>query len=358
MDSLDILKKKIGALPRTELAHIPTPFEKLENLSKRLEKVNVFFKRDDQTGLAFGGNKARKLEYIMADALSKQADTIITWAGVQSNWCRQTAAAAKKLGLRPVLILFKRPGLPSEYDGNVLLDFVFDSDIRLVEKQEGQKMMEYEGVKHVVDAVAEEFRREGHRPYIAPIGGSLPEASMEEPWGAVGYVNGFVEISEQTASQGIGVDAVVFATGSGSTQGGLLVGAKLVSPGTKIMGISVSETQETMTGYVRNISEKTMDLLELRKPIAEDDIIVFEDYLREGYGILDQKVVDAIRLVAETEGILLDPVYTGKAMSGFLDLVEKNYFEKGTNIVFLHSGGTPALFPYRKELREFMEEKG
>jgi D-cysteine desulfhydrase family pyridoxal phosphate-dependent enzyme len=329
----------------------------MKRLSQELG-LRVLFKRDDQTGLAFGGNKARKLEYIMADALSKQADTIITWAGVQSNWCRQTAAAAKKLGLHPVLVLFRRPGQPSEYDGNLLLDFVFDSDIRLVDKQEDQKMMEYEGVKEVVDAVAEQFRKEGHQPYIAPIGGSLPEASMKEPWGAIGYVNGFLEVSEQTASQGTPVDAVVFATGSGSTQGGLLVGAKLVSPGTRVVGISVSETRETMAAYVRNISEKTMTLLEQPQSISDDDIIVFDDYLREGYGILDQKVVDAIQLVAQKEGVLLDPVYTGKAMSGFFDLVEKGYFEKGATVVFLHSGGTPALFPYRERLREFMEERG
>jgi 1-aminocyclopropane-1-carboxylate deaminase/D-cysteine desulfhydrase-like pyridoxal-dependent ACC family enzyme len=292
----------------------------------------------------------------MADALSRRADTIITWAGVQSNWCRQTAAAAKKLGLRPILILFKRPGLPYEYDGNLLLDFVFDSDIRLVEARQGQKMMEYDGVREVVDEIAEEVRKAGNRPYIAPIGGSLPEASMEKPWGAIGYVNGFIEIAEQIASLGADVDAVVFATGSGSTQGGLLVGAKLVSPGTKTVGISVSETRETMTDYVRNISEKTMELLEQPQSIEDEDIIVFEDYLREGYGILDQEVADAIRLVAETEGILLDPVYTGKAMSGLLDLVEKDYFAEGANIVFLHSGGTPALFPYREELLQFLEK--
>ena len=159
MDSLEILKKKIDALPRTELAHIPTPFEKLENLSKRLEKVNVFFKRDDQTGLAFGGNKTRKLEFIMADVLEQKADTVITWAGVQSNWCRQTAAAAKKLGIKPVLVLLKRPGLPYEYDGNLLLDFIFDSDIRLVESKADQKMMEYEGVRSVVDGIADELRQ-------------------------------------------------------------------------------------------------------------------------------------------------------------------------------------------------------
>lgn len=355
MESTHALKGTIEAFPRARLAHLPTPMEEMEQLSRKLG-VRLFLKRDDQTGLAFGGNKARKLDYIMADALSAEADTIITWAGVQSNWCRQTAAAAKKLGLKPILILFKRPNLPSDYDGNLLLDLVFDSDIRLVEKQEGQKMMEYGGVKEVVDTVAEDVRKEGGRPYIAPIGGSLPEASMDKPWGAVGYVNGFVEIAEQMASQGAKLDAVVFATGSGSTQGGLLVGAKLISPGTQTVGISVSETRETMTRYVRTIADKTMDLLGQPQSISDDDIIVFDDYLREGYGILDENVADAIRLVAETEGILLDPVYTGKAMSGLIDLIEKDYFKPGANIVFLHSGGTPALFPYRKELLQFLDK--
>jgi D-cysteine desulfhydrase family pyridoxal phosphate-dependent enzyme len=355
MKAIHALKEKIESLPRARIAHLPTPLEEMMQLSRKLG-VRLFFKRDDQTGLAFGGNKARKLDFIMADALSAEADTIVTWAGVQSNWCRQTAAAAKKLGVRPILILFKRPSLPSEVDGNLLLDFVFDSDIRLVDKQEGQKMMEYEGVKEVVDAVAEEVRNQGGRPYIAPIGGSLPEASMDKPWGAIGYVNGFIEVAEQMASRGADIDAVVFATGSGSTQGGLLVGAKLISPEARTVGISVSETQETMTRYVRTITDQTMELLGQRQPISDDDIIVFDDYLRGGYGILDKMVAEAIRLVAETEGVLLDPVYTGKAMSGLIDLIEKGYFEAGTNIVFLHSGGTPALFPYRKELLQFLWE--
>jgi D-cysteine desulfhydrase family pyridoxal phosphate-dependent enzyme len=352
---METLKKKIEAMPRVELAHIPTPLEHLRHFSKRLEKVNVFLKRDDQTGLAFGGNKARKLEFIMADVLEQKADTVITWAGVQSNWCRQTAAAAKKLGIKPLLILFKRPGLPYQYDGNLLLDAVFDSDIRLVESQAGQKMMEYEAVRSVVDGFADEVRRKGGRPYIAPIGGSLPEASMTKPWGAMGYVNAFLEIVAEAASREAKVDAVVFATGSGSTHAGLLVGAKLVSPQTKIIGISVSETKETMERYVRTIVESSLELLGEPSEVRDEEIIAFEDYLREGYGILDQDVAEAIRAVAETEGILLDPVYTGKAMSGFLDLVRKDYFDEGANIVFLHSGGTPALFPYRDELLGFLK---
>jgi L-cysteate sulfo-lyase len=356
MESFENLKKKIGALPRVELAHIPTPLEPMKHFSKRLEKVNVFIKRDDQTGLAFGGNKARKLEFIMADVLEQKADTVITWAGVQSNWCRQTAAAAKKLGIKPLLILFKRPGLPYEYDGNLLLDVVLDSEIRIVESRAGQKMMEYEGVRSDVDGFADEVRRKGGRPYIAPIGGSLPEASMSKPWGAMGYVNAFMEIAEQAASRNIKVDAVVFATGSGSTHAGLLVGAKLLSPQTKIIGISVSETKETMARYVRTIAESSFDLLGETSEVHDEDIIVLEDYLKEGYGILNSEVAEAIRVVAETEGILLDPVYTGKAMTGLMDRVRKNSFEEGANIVFLHSGGTPALFAYREKLLGFLNK--
>ena len=354
MENLSALKTKIESFPKVKIAHIPTPFEPLDNLSKRLEGVKLYVKRDDQTGLAFGGNKARKLDFIMADVLAQEADTVITWAGVQSNWCRQTAAAAKKLGLKPVLILFKRPGLPYEQDGNLLLDVLLGSDIRLVEAAEGQKMMEYNGVKAVVDAFAEEEKKKGRRPYIAPIGGSLPEASMLKPWGAISYVDAFREIVEQAAELGAKIDAVVFATGSGSTHAGLLVGAKLLSPETKVIGVSVSETQATMGRYVRTIAEKTLEMLGYPTDIPEEEIIAVEDYLAEGYGILNKEVSESIRLVAETEGMLLDPVYTGKAMTGLLDWIGKGRFEKGANIVFLHSGGTPALFPYRDKLISFL----
>lgn len=179
---------------------------------------------------------------------------------------------------------------------------------------------------------------------------------MVKPWGAMGYVNAFLEIIPQAASLNAKVDAVVFATGSGSTHAGLLVGAKLLSPQTKVIGISVSETKETMARYVRTITESSLELLGEPSEVQDKEIIVFEDYLKEGYGILNQDVAEAIRAVAETEGILLDPVYTGKAMTGLIDLVRKDYFEEGANIVFLHSGGTPALFPYRDKLLDFLKK--
>jgi 1-aminocyclopropane-1-carboxylate deaminase/D-cysteine desulfhydrase-like pyridoxal-dependent ACC family enzyme len=172
----------------------------------------------------------------------------------------------------------------------------------------------------------------------------------------MGYVNAFREIFEQAASRSIQVDAVVFATGSGATHAGLLVGAKLLSPQTKVVGISVSETKETVARYVRTIAEPSLEILGESSEVQDEEIIVFEDYLKEGYGILNQEVAEAIRVVAETEGILLDPVYTGKAMTGFTDLVRKGYFDRGANVVFVHTGGTPALFPYREKLRSFLEK--
>ena len=351
MDPLHSLKQKIGTFPRVELAHLPTPLEKMENMSSRYG-INLFLKRDDQTGLAFGGNKARKLEFIMADAVGQGADSVITWAGIQSNWCRQTAAAAAKLGMKSVLILFKKPPFVEHYDGNLLLDFIFGSRIEIIEVEKELKTMELKEVESYIEAAAEEERKEGRTPYIAPIGGSLTEGSMEKPWGAIGYVNAFVEILEQASQLDIRFDSIVHATGSGATQAGLVVGARILAPGTRVIGICVSDDEETMAGYVKTIADQTFDLLDQECETAEEDIIVKDDYLREGYGVLNKEVTGSISMLAEQEGILLDPVYTGKAMTGLLDLLGKGFFRKGENIIFLHSGGTPALFPYREGIVE------
>lgn len=350
MKALHSLKKRIEPFPRVRLAHLPTPLEPMDGLSRRLERFNLFIKRDDQTGLAFGGNKARKLEFIMADVLEQGADCVITWAGVQSNWCRQTAAAAARLGIKPVLILFKKPAFRTEYDGNLLLDYIFNATIEVIEAEADKKTMELADVAGIIEEAAGKERRLGNTPYIAPIGGSLVEGSMDKPWGAIGYVLAFIEIFEQLSSRGVQIGAVVHAAGSGATQAGLLVGAKILSPETRIVGINVSEDNETMTRYVRSIADRTFELLDLDMRTGEEDIVVFEDYLREGYGVFIQEVADAIALVAESEGVLLDPVYTGKAMMGLLDLLQKGYFKEGESIVFLHSGGTPALFPYREDI--------
>jgi D-cysteine desulfhydrase family pyridoxal phosphate-dependent enzyme len=340
----------ISTFPRERLAHTPTPFEPLDRLSEAMAGPRLFVKRDDQTGLAFGGNKARKLEFIMADALAQGAGSVITWAGVQSNWCRQTAAACCRLGIRPVLILFQRPGAPSGADGNLLLDHILEADVRVVEAGSDLKMMRLAGISELVEEVVEEERRAGREPYIAPIGGSLVEGSMTQPWGAVAYAGAFAEMFEQAQALGIEIDAVVMATGSGSTQAGLIAGARALSPRTRIVGITVSETEDEMTDLVQPILEQTLSLLELDAAGVTDDIIILDRFLGEGYGILNEAVTGAIRLVASTEGLLLDPVYTGKAMAGLIELAREGYFNPDENVVFLHSGGTPALFPYRDGL--------
>jgi len=352
--SKETLRDLVNKFPRCGIAHLPTPLEKMANLSQRLG-VKLFIKRDDQTGLAFGGNKARKLDFIIADVLAKKCDSIITWAGVQSNWCRQTAAAAGRVGVKPILILYQRPNLPAECDGNLFINHLFDAEMKIVEVEKDRNFMELAEVSDDVEEAAENERRKGNNPYLAPIGGSLTEGSMTAPLGAVSYVGAFLEIFDQCRQQKIKPDYVVLATGSASTQAGLQAGAELLSPNTEIVGISVSGDRSSVSKSVEIIAEQTFAALaaaDNRKP----DVVVFDEYNGEGYGILNDATVRALRLVARTEGILLDPVYTGKAMAGLLDLIDKGYFEKGSNVVFLHSGGTPALFPYREQIIDYLKK--
>jgi len=348
--SKEALKSLIDEFPRRALCHLPTPFERMCNLSRELGEVNLFIKRDDQTGLAFGGNKSRKLDFIMADVLAQKADSVITWGGMQSNWCRQTAAAARRMGVKPILILFKRASLPMECDGNLLLGSILGADIRTIELEPGQSFMEIRAVEEILKTIVEEERRAGHHPYIAPIGGTFLEGSMSQPLGAISYVNALIELVEQAEAEDVRIDYLVHATGSGSTQAGLIVGAKLLDPQVKIIGISVCEDLKTITRVVKTIAHHTFAALKLETELNGTDIRIFEEYLGGGYGILDHETTRALRLVAETEGILLDPVYTGKAMAGLIALTKQGYFEKGANVVFLHSGGTPALFPYREKI--------
>lgn len=341
------------AFPSCGLAHLPTPLEKMGNLSKELS-VNLFIKRDDQTGLAFGGNKARKLDLIVADALAQGCDSVITWAGIQSNWCRQTAAAARRMGIRPVLVLFRRPNLPADVDGNYFVDLLFDAEITIVEVASDKNILELREVSDIIDDIAERERKEGHKAYIAPIGGSLTEGSMSQPLGAISYVTAFTEMVEQAGDLNTEPDYVVLASGSGSTHAGLMAGAQLLSPNTKVVGISVSADAAALSTSVATIANETLNALGAVGDLTES-VIVFDEYNKDGYGILNAETVRALSLVAETEGILLDPVYTGKAMAGLLDLVERGYFEAGESVVFLHSGGTPALFPYRNEILSYLE---
>lgn len=347
------LRKRINQYSRVNLISLPTPLMPLENLLDPRQNIRLFIKRDDLTGLAFGGNKSRKLELIMADVLAKKADVLITWASLQSNWCLQTAAAARKLGIKPVLILFKTYDLPEEIDGNVLLDFILEAEIQIREARRG-KIISEEEVAGVIEEVQQQVLEWGHKPYIAPIGGSIPGFSMELPLGAIAYVQAGIEIFEQLAEEKVKPTWIVHASGSGGTQAGLVVAAKILSPETKVLGICVSDPREKFHPEVLLVARETVKALDLDITIAEEDIILTDDYLGEGYGILTPEIAQTIRLVAQKEAIFLDPVYTGKAMWGLLDLIEKGYFQPNDRIVFVHTGGTAVLFPHRQGFQSWL----
>jgi D-cysteine desulfhydrase family pyridoxal phosphate-dependent enzyme len=353
--SISEIKKRIKDFPRKNLIHLPTPLQKLENLSQELGGPEIYIKRDDMTGLAFGGNKSRKLEFIIQDVLNKKADAIITWASLQSNWCLQTAAAARKFGIKPILLLFKTYDLPEEYDGNLLLDYILDADVIIKEAEKG-KAVRIEDILEIVEAVEKEVKEWGHTPYVAPIGGSMVGGSMEKPLGAISYVNAFVELLEQAGTQGLEINYVLHSSGSGGTQGGLAVGAKALKGDMKVLGISVSEDKESYGKEVLTIAQDTVKALSLDLALEEEDIIIFDEYIKEGYGILNKEVSDAIRFVAIKEGIFLDPVYTGKAMAALIDLIKKSHFNKEDKIVFFHTGGTPALFPNKQHLVNLLKK--
>jgi len=341
--SADALDRTISRkFRRVELAFLPTPLQKLKSLAEELHFPDLLIKRDDNTGLAFGGNKSRKLEYIVGDALDKKCDVIITWAGVQSNWCRQTAAAARIFGMKAVLLLQKTDTAMPPYDGNLLLDCLLGAEIRFLEPGEDRAKL--------VDRIVQEESGRGRRPYVVSVGGSRTGGSMTVPLGAVGYAKDFIELHAQAVQAGIKVGQVVVATGSAGTQAGLVVGAKALGNETKIVGISVSGDRVSIQKNVAEIADATAAALDLKMTFSPEEIIVFDDYVGEGYGMLNQPTADAIARVARGEGILLDPVYTGKAMAGMLDLLRKGYFKSGEGVVFMHTGGTPALFPHRDGL--------
>jgi D-cysteine desulfhydrase family pyridoxal phosphate-dependent enzyme len=356
MSSTEDLFRRLSSFPRVPLAHLPTPLERVGPLSPELAPVNLFIKRDDQTGLAFGGNKTRKLEFIFGDVAEQGADAVVTWAGVQSNWCRQVAAAAARTGKKAVLVLLKKPDVAVGNDGNVLLDRILGADVRIAVTKGGENFLELENVRDFVDPVVEEVRDLGGTPYLAPVGGSLMEGSMTRPLGALGYVRAFGEILEQSRAMGFTPDTVILATGSAGTQAGLLAGARLLSPGTRVVGISVAAPAEDVSGYVRRIADATLEELGEEARVGEGDVVVLDDYIGEGYGILYPGVNRAVALMARREGILLDPVYTGKAVAGLLDLASKDTFREGDNVILLHTGGTPALFPYKGEILDTGEE--
>ena len=349
-DPMTVFDDAVGRFEQAPLAHLPTPFEEMPTLAAELGGPRLFVKRDDQTGLAFGGNKARKLDFILADAVANGSDSVITWAGVQSNWARMTAAGSRRLGMNPILVLARREDQSvAPADGNLLLDRILGADVRIIEPGEDREA--------TVDEIAAAEREAGRNPYVVSVGGSRTGGDMVLPLGSVAYANGFREMLEQARDAGVTITHVVHASGSGSTQAGLVVGAKMLAPDVRIIGISTGGGKAPSEANVLAIARETVEAMGLDVEVGPSDVVVHDEYVGEGYGILNEDVVETIALTARTEGILLDPVYTGKAMTGLFDMARNGAFRPTDTVVFLHTGGTPALFPYREGLLEDLPER-
>jgi L-cysteate sulfo-lyase len=326
----------LARFPRVRLGHFPTPLEAMPALSKALGGPNLFIKRDDCTGLASGGNKTRKLEFLIDEALALGADMVITQGATQSNHARQTAAAAAKFGLDCQLLFEERvTGFGTEYDesGNVLLDKLFGAEIvsRLPSGTDMQKAM---------DEHAAQLRAKGRKPYVIPGGGS-------NPVGALGYVACALELMQQAFETGLRIDHIVMATGSAGTQAGLLVGLQGANAGIPLIGISVRQPREKQEENVYRLSQATADYVGLSGTFSRESVVADGSYVGEGYGRPTPGMIEAIKLTARSEGILLDPVYTGKGMAGLVGLVRAGRFAAADNVVFIHTGGSAGLFGYR-----------
>ena len=316
--------KKLSDFSRISFGVMPTPLYKLENISRQFGK-NIYIKRDDMIGVALGGNKVRKLEYLLADARDQGADVVLTAGGPQSNHAMLTAACASRIGMKAILVLKKRGELTG---GNLILDDIFNAEVRLVDTDS------YDDVYAEMEAIMETLRKAGHKPYFIPVGGSVPRGSL-------GYVGCTEEIAAQSKALGVNFDAIVSATGSGGTYAGLTYGAKLNLPGTRSVGIGVCD--DPFEDITFDLMSGLKELLESDVPVEKEDIQIRYS-IGPGYAIPSPEGCDAVRLLARSEGILVDPVYTGKALAGFFQLLKEGYFMGEENILFVHTGGAGALF--------------
>ena len=325
----------LARFPRRRYTEGTTPIEKLSNFSKELDGPNIFIKRDDLLGLTAGGNKTRKLEFLVAEALSVGADTLITCGAVQSNHCRLTLSAAVKEGLKCRLVLEERVAdsyNPEASGNNFLFRLLGVEKIKVVPG--GSDMMKE------MQNVADELIAESRKPYIIPGGGSTP-------LGALGYVACAEEILAQAFEKGINFDCVVCASGSAGTHAGLITGFCGNNSLIPIIGINVSRTKEDQEKLVYDLVQKTVDYIGIKSKISKDAVVCYDEYVGPGYSLPTSEMAEAVRMLAGTEGILLDPVYTGKAMAGLIGLIRKGgVFKKNDNVLFVHTGGSPALYAY------------
>lgn len=324
----------LARFPRVSLAHLPTPLERLDRLTAALDGPEIWIKRDDATGLSTGGNKTRKLEFLMAEALDQGADLVMTQGATQSNHARQTAAACAKLGLACHILLEDRTGSHErDYNenGNVFLDALHGAT---AEKHPGGIDM-----NAALNAAADAARAKGRKVYAIPGGGS-------NATGALGYANCALELMVQANDIGLALDRIVLATGSAGTQAGMVAGLKAMHAGVPVLGIGVRAPKPKQEENVYNLALATADKIGSPGSVQRDDVVANTDYVGEGYGIPTPATIEAIEMFARLEGILLDPVYSGKGAAGLIDLVRKGEIGKGERIVFLHTGGAAALFGY------------
>jgi len=310
-------------ISRLHFAHLPTPIEELPRLTEVLGGPRLLVKRDDQTGLAFGGNKTRKLEFLVAEALEQGARTLISGGAMQSNHCRQTAAAAAHFGLECILVLTGE--MPEKPSANLLLDELFGAKIVAVPDRKDRDRILQETFDNAV--------AERKQPYLVPYGGSSPT-------GALGYAFAMEEFMKQNAN----ADWIVFGTSSGGTQAGLVLGQRVFGFKGNILGISIDESKEWLQSHVSKLASDASEKIGERLVFDPADVLANADYCRAGYGVLTDAEREAVRLFAKYEGLLLDPVYTGRAAAGMIDLIRQGFFKKDETVLFWHTGGQPALF--------------
>ncbi|WKZ47670.1 MAG: D-cysteine desulfhydrase family protein [Anaerolineales bacterium] len=310
-------------IPRLHFAHLPTPIEDILRLSAHLGGPRLLVKRDDQTGLAFGGNKTRKLEFLVAEAQEQGARTLISGGALQSNHCRQTAAAAARFGLDCILVL--NGEMPDKPSANLLLDQLFGAEIIAIPDRNERD--------RVLQETFDKANADGRKPYLVPYGGSSPT-------GALGYAFAVEELMGQNANP----DWIVFGTSSGGTHAGLVLGQRVFGFKGKVLGISIDESEEWLKSRVSQIASEASEKLGERIEFTPADVVANADYCAAGYGVLTDAEREAVKLFAKYEGLLLDPVYTGRAAAGMIDLIRKGYFTKEETVLFWHTGGQPALF--------------
>ena len=323
----------IASLPRLRLAQLPTPLEEASRLSRALGGPRILFKRDDLTGVGFGGNKVRKLEFVIGRAVAEGADSLVVCGGFQSNLARIAAAIGNRLGLEVVLILGGEPGEPRLPVGNLLLDRLYGATIHIVDTSPRWEF------GSSIEDVAEGLRRKGKRPFVVPLGGSGPE-------GMAGYVNATEELLLQLESMDMHASRLYVAVGSGGTFAGLLLGALNYAAPYVVTGISVSRARDYLLEQIPLAAALAANSLGLALRPGAADLRLDDRYVGAGYGTMTDGCRDAISLVARTEGVLLDPVYSGKAMHGLIDHIRCGVIDAGETVIFLHTGGWPALFAY------------